>query len=142
MSTPQKLIDAVNHHFGQDDPAIKAEILAALDAHFRSPWIFSQDAQPPAGVEVIVLDINEIDGVTDINKAVRAEGSDWTDAEASFWWMHVPPLPKAKASATTKLGGSDYQPDVVANQQYVFNAGPGPAEDGFELAPVTMKKGG
>lgn len=94
MSTPQRLTNAVENYFGPHDPEIKAEILDALDAHFRSPWIFSQDAQPDVGVKVICLDLNPLDGSVDVNTATRDEGSDWTDPECRFWWMHIPALPE------------------------------------------------
>lgn len=59
---------------------------------WASPWVFSQDAQPPVGETVICVDLDTRNGRTDVNTATRQEGSDWTDP-CSFWWMPVPPLP-------------------------------------------------
>lgn len=110
MSTPQKLRNALEIYFGPHDSEIKTEILDVLELHFgqrqdqqqiireivsaASPWVFSHDAQPEVGVEVICLDLNPLDGSVDVNTATRDEGSDWTDPECRFWWMHVPPLPE------------------------------------------------
>lgn len=95
MSTPQRLANAVENYFGPHDPEVKAEILAALDAHFRSPWIFNQDAQPDVGVEVICLDPDEQGRPAGpVTICARSPEDDWTLPEFVFWWMHVPPLPE------------------------------------------------
>lgn len=110
MSTPQKLRNALENYFGPHDSEIKTEILDVLELHFgqrqdqqqiireivsaASPWVFSHDAQPEVGVKVICLDLNPLDGSVDVNTATRDEGSDWTDPECRFWWMHIPALPE------------------------------------------------
>lgn len=98
MNTPRRLCGALENYFGGHDQEIMREILGILELHFSgsgaSPWIFSQDAQPDVGVEVICLDVSTLDGSTEVNTATRSEGKDWTDFEAPFWWMHVPPLPE------------------------------------------------
>lgn len=58
-----------------------------------TPWIFNQDAQPDAGVEVIVLDLGPGSDF-DITTAAREHGSDWTDPTCKFWRMPIPPLPQ------------------------------------------------
>lgn len=58
-----------------------------------TPWIFNQDAQPDAGVEVIVLDLGPGSDF-DITTATREHGSDWADPTCKFWWMPIPPLPQ------------------------------------------------
>lgn len=95
MSTPQRLANAVENYFGPHDPEVKAEILAALDAHFRSPWIFNQDAQPDADAQVICLDPDEQGRPAGpVTICARSPEDDWTLPEFVFWWMHVPPLPE------------------------------------------------
>lgn len=112
MSTPTRIRHAIDNYFGGHDQEIMREILAALDSHFRSPWIFNQDAQPDAGVEVICLDVNTLDGSVEVSTATRSEGNDWTHWEARFWWMHVPPLPeggllRVQESPETRVDAGD-----------------------------------
>ena len=102
MSTPAELRKAIEFHFSGYDQDIMNEILAALRSHYGSPWVFNQHAQPDAGVKVICLDVNELDGTTDVTTAIRTEGSDWTDPECGFWWMHIPSLPEGGAQPAQK----------------------------------------
>lgn len=133
MSTPQKLRNALEIYFGPHDSEIKTEILDVLELHFgqrqdqqqiireivsaASPWVFSHDAQPEVGVEVICLDLNPLDGSVDVNTATRGEGSDWTDPECRFWWMHIPPLPEGGDQACRKSGESRMDVDLVGGDQ-------------------------
>lgn len=69
-----------------------------IESAWASPWIFSHDAQPDVGVEVITLDMFPGDTFPgrktyDIDTATREEGMDWTAPDAVFWWMYIPEFP-------------------------------------------------
>lgn len=72
----------------RETPAIVSGLIVG---GWACQWVFSQDAQPDTGVEVIVLDAPK-GHPADVTVAARQEGINWTDPEAAFWWMPIPPL--------------------------------------------------
>lgn len=61
-----------------------------------SPWIWTEDAQPPLGEKVIFADTDDARrNITQIGTTVRED--DWgmgTDEPCRCYWMHIPPLPE------------------------------------------------
>lgn len=72
-----------------------ADFISAL-MQPTSPWIWTEDAQPPLGEKVIFADTDDARrNITQIGTTVRED--DWgmgTDEPCRCYWMHIPPLPE------------------------------------------------
>ena len=77
----------------RETPAILRNLIANGTCH-ATEWIHTQDAVPEIGERVACLDNPNDPSSTCM--ATRDEGSDWTDPDATWWWVRLPPLPRTE----------------------------------------------